>query len=272
MDFYNEIYRILEKIKEEKPLVHHITNYVTANDCANIVLALGGSPVMADDPREVEEMVSIASALVLNTGTLSERTIESFIIAGKKANILGIPVILDPVGVGATSFRNKVVEKILKEVKLSVLKGNMSEIKNIYGIDSATKGVDSNDNPLDGGKEISIGLAKKLNCVVAITGVIDIVSDGKKIFYIKNGHEILSNITGTGCMSSSLIGLCCGTGKNTLYGAIAGIMIMGIAGEKAKNRLKEFEGLGSFKVYLIDEVSQFSKNDINERGKLYEIL
>lgn len=272
MNCYNEIYIILEKIKEKTPLVHHITNYVTANDCANIVLALGGSPVMADDPKEVEEMVSIASALVLNTGTLNERTIESFIIAGKKANKLGIPVILDPVGVGATNLRNKTIGKILKEVKLSVLRGNMSEIKNIYGLNSLTKGVDSTDNPLNGGKEISISLAKQLNCIVAVTGSVDIISDGKKVFYIKNGHEILSKITGTGCMSSSLIGLCCGTGKSPLYGAIAGIMIMGIAGEKANKRLKNFEGLGSFKVYLLDAVSTFSQNDIKERGNLCEIL
>ncbi len=272
MESYNEIYGILEKIKEKKPLIHHITNYVTANDCANIVLAMGGSPIMADDPNEVVEMVSIASALVLNTGTLNGRTIDSFIIAGKRANALNIPVVLDPVGVGATNLRNSTVEKIVREVSLSVIRGNMSEIKNIYGINSLTKGVDSIDNTLDGGQEIATSLAKKLNCVVAITGAVDIISNGKKTFFIKNGHEILSNITGTGCMSSSLIGLCCGAGENTLYGAIAGIMIMGISGENAKNRLKESEGLGSFKVYLMDAVSKFSKDDIKERGKLYEIL
>lgn len=271
MELYNKLSLILEKIKRDRPLVHHITNYVTVNDCANIVLALGGSPVMADDHKEVEEMVSIASALVLNLGTLNERTIESFILAGKRANQLGIPVILDPVGVGATSLRNATAERILKEVKLSVLRGNMSEIKNIYGIDASTRGVDSIDNPLEGGREIAIELAKRLNCTVSITGAVDIVSDGEKVFYIKNGHPILAKITGTGCMSSSLIGLCCGTGEESLYGAIAGITIMGIAGEKAQGRLRELEGLGSFKVYLMDAISSFSTEDITEGGQIDEV-
>jgi len=271
MELNNQLYTILEKVKAKNPLVHHITNYVTVNDCANIVLALGGSPVMADDKKEVEEMVSIASSLVLNIGTLNERTIESFILAGKKANKLNIPVILDPVGVGATSLRNKVVEKILKEVKLSVLRGNMSEIKNICGIEALTRGVDSIDSSLDGGEEIAIDLAKRLNCTVVITGAVDIISDGEKVYYINNGHEMLSSITGTGCMASSLIGVCCGTGANNLYGAIAGITIMGIAGEKAQKRLKENEGLGSFKVYLMDEISNFRVDDFKERGRINEI-
>lgn len=271
MELNNTLSSILEKVKKDKPLVHHITNYVTVNDCANIVLAFGGSPVMADDLKEVEEMVSIASALVLNIGTLNERTIESFILAGKKANELGIPVILDPVGVGATALRNSTVEKILKNVKLSVLRGNMSEIKNIFGIEASTRGVDSIDNSLDGGKEIALELARRLNCTVAITGAVDIISDGSKVFYINNGHKMLSNITGTGCMSSSLIGLCCGTGFGSLYGAIAGIMTMAIAGEKAQERLQDCEGLGSFKIYLMDAISGFSIEDIKERGKVDEV-
>ena len=271
MELYNKLDTILEKIKRDKPLVHHITNYVTVNDCANIVLALGGSPVMADDKKEVEEMVSIASALVLNIGTLNERTIEAFILAGKRANELGVPVILDPVGVGATTLRNQTVERILKEVKLSVLRGNMSEIKKIYGIDASTRGVDSIDSTLEGGIEIAAELAKRLACIVAITGAVDIISDGTRVFSISNGHPILSSVTGTGCMSSSLIGLCCGTGEGSLYGAIAGIMIMGLAGEKAQVRLKDYEGLGSFKVYLMDAISSFSIDDIKERGKANEL-
>lgn len=272
MEINSKLRTILEKIKENKPLVHHITNYVTVNDCANIVLALGGSPVMADDHKEVEEMVSIASALVLNIGTLNERTIESFILAGKKANQLGTPVILDPVGVGATSLRNQATERILKEVKLSVLRGNMSEIKCIYGIEAATRGVDSVDNPLEGGKDIALQLAKRLNCTVAITGAVDIISDGSRIFYIENGHPIMANITGTGCMSSSLVGVCCGVGEGSLFGAIAGIMIMGIAGEKAQQRLQGQEGLGSFRVYLMDAISQLTMADIEERGKAHELI
>lgn len=238
MELKNKLSRILEEVKKQKPLVHHITNYVTVNDCANMVLALGGSPVMADDPKEVEEMVSIASALVLNIGTLNERTMESFILAGKKANERNIPVIVDPVGVGATSLRNLTVDRILKEVRLSVLRGNMSEIKNIYGIESQTKGVDSVDSSLDGGKEIAMELAKRLACTVAITGAVDIVSNGDKTYAINNGHKMLSSITGTGCMTSSLIGVCCGVEKESIYGALGGIMIMGIAGEKAEKRLK----------------------------------
>ncbi|ABW20225.1 hydroxyethylthiazole kinase [Alkaliphilus oremlandii] len=271
MELKNELCTVLEQIKEKTPLVHHITNYVTVNDCANITLAIGGSPVMADDHKEVEDMVSIASAVVLNIGTLNERTIESFVLAGKKANELNIPVILDPVGAGATAFRSQTIEKILKEVKLSVLRGNMSEIKNIYGTGTQTKGVDSVDSSLDGGKEIAISLAKKLSCTVVITGEVDIVSDGNKTYAIQNGHKALSSITGTGCMSASLIGACCGTGKGILQGAILGTMIMGIAGEKANERLKVHEGLGSFKVYLMDAVSNFDQDDIRKRGKVDEI-
>lgn len=271
MNIDDQLYIILEKVKRETPLVHHITNYVTVNDCANVVLAIGGSPVMADDKNEVEEMVSIASALVLNIGTLNERTVESFILAGKKANQLNIPVILDPVGIGATNLRNKTVHRILKEVRLTVLRGNMSEIKNIYGIETETKGVDSIDNSLDGGYDIAKNLAKKLRCIVAISGATDIISDGNKTYFINNGHQMLSGVTGTGCMSSSLIGVCCGVAENSLYGAITGVLVMGIAGEIAQNCLKDYEGLGSFRTYLIDTISNFSIENIKERGKINEI-
>ena len=271
MDIYEHLYEILTKIKKGKPLIHHITNYVTANDCANVVLALGGTPVMADDPNEVEEMVSLASALVLNMGTINERKVESFILAGKKANDLGIPIVLDPVGVGATKFREEAAKRILKEIKISVLRGNMSEIKNIYGIEGITRGVDSTENTLDGGREIALALAQRLNCVVAITGAVDIISDGLKVYCITNGHEMLCSITGTGCMSSSLIGLCCGVQVEHLYGAIMGVIIMGIAGEKAYEALNNEDGMGSFKVNLMNAISRFSAEDIKRRGKIHEI-
>lgn len=263
-------HEIFETIKKEKPLIHHITNYVTVNDCANVVLALGGSPVMADDLDEVEEMVSLASALVLNVGTLNQRTIEAFILAGKKANALGIPVVLDPVGVGATALRTQTVQRILKEVQLSVLRGNMSEIKTIYGQEGKTRGVDSMDDSLMGGKEIALGLAKRLNCVVAITGATDIVSDGKKVFYIENGHEMLSRVTGTGCMTTSLIGLCIGTKKNPFHGAIMGTAIMGLAGEIAYEALSNKEEVGTFRLKLMDAIGSFSMTRMEKRGKIYE--
>lgn len=271
MELTNKLNEIITKIRSEKPLIHHITNYVTANDCANVVLAIGGRPVMADSPLEVEEITPMASALVLNTGTLNKEKINSFLLAGKKANDLGIPVVLDPVGVGATNLRNNTVKEILNELKISVLRGNMSEIKNIYGVKTLTRGVDSMENTLDGGIQIAKDLASVLKCTVVITGEIDIISNGKKTYLLHNGHETLSNITGTGCMSSSLIATCCGVGEDSIYGAVAGISIMSIAGEKAFELLNREEGLGSFRVYLMDKVSNFSNKDFVERVKINEI-
>lgn len=270
MELVSNFKDVLESIKINKPMVHHITNYVTANDCANIVLALGGSPVMAEDPREVEEVVSLSSALVLNTGTLNHFKIDSFILAGKKANSLGIPVILDPVGVGATKLRTQVVSRILEEVRISVLRGNMSEIKHIYGAGGITRGVDSTDNSRDGGKEVALSLANRLKAVVAITGELDIVSDGNKVYCIENGHRMLSRVTGTGCMTSSLIGLCCGGGAEPLKGAIFGIMIMGLSGERAYGTLEKKDQVGSFRVNLIDAIGSFTIGDIIEGGRVYE--
>lgn len=261
---------IMAEIRSQSPLIHQITNYVSINDCANVVLALGGKPIMAHSPLEVEEIVSKSSALVINTGTPSEDRIKSYILAGKRANQMGIPVVLDPVGAGATDFRNEIVEKILKEVSISVLRGNMSEIKSIYGINTKIRGVDSAENPLHGGLEIAKGLANKLGCTVAITGEIDVVSNGYKSYTMENGHEFLSSITGTGCMTTSLIGTCCSVENDPIYGAIAGISIMAIAGEKALGYLKDNEGLGSFKVYLMDAINRFSSQDI-ERGIINEI-
>lgn len=271
MDLLKSFSGILDDIKVTKPLVHHITNYVTVNDCANIVLAFGGSPVMADDPKEVEEMVSMASSLVINVGTLNERTIKSFLLAGKKANSLDIPVILDPVGVGATRLRSKTVKDILKDIKLSVIRGNMSEIKYIYDSTGITRGVDSIHDSLQGGKEIAMELSQRLSCIVAITGKIDIVSNGNKTYYVENGHEILSRITGTGCMTTSLIGVSCGAKRDNLMGAILGIMTMGIAGEKAYNLLEDKRYYGSFKESLMNFVGTINFDDYREKGRIYEV-
>lgn len=264
-NIYNNTYSLLKLIREKKPLVHHITNYVTINDCANIVLAIGASPIMADAVEEVEEIVSLASALVINMGTLSKEHVEAMLVAGKKANELGIPVILDPVGVGATAFRKKSAEKIIKEVKLAVIRGNVSEIKSISGISVKSKGVDVSErdiiqtDSLEYGKDISEELALKLNCVIAITGAIDIISGEGKAVFIDKGHKMLSTVTGTGCMCTSLIGAYCAVSRSYFEAAVAGILTMDLAGEKAYKNLKTIdEGSGSFKMKLMDSIFNFN--------------
>ena len=278
MNIKSEIAKLLNVVREKSPLVHHITNYVTVNDCANIVLAIGASPVMADEIEEVLDMVSIANTLIINMGTLNKRTVESMLVAGKKANELGIPVVFDPVGVGATEYRTKTARKILDEVKISVLTGNISEIKVIAGLGGATKGVDASEEDmagfenLDGVGKLASSLAQELDCVVGITGAIDIISDGHKTFSVHNGHEMLSTITGTGCMCTSLIGSFCGATDDYLNAVTAGTVSMGVGGERAYEALKaENIGSGSFRVKLIDLVFNRSSEDLAEEAKIYEM-
>ncbi|MBC8061617.1 MAG: hydroxyethylthiazole kinase [Clostridiaceae bacterium] len=270
MEINEKIVGFLSEVKKMKPLVHNITNYVTTNDCANIILAIGGSPVMADAIEEVEDMVNIASALVINIGTLNSRTVEAMILAGKRANKNGIPVVLDPVGVGATPYRKEVALKLIKEINFSIIRGNMAEIKVLSGLEALSKGVDSEESSEDG-KEVAINLSRALKTVVAITGVIDFISNGEKVIAIENGHEMLTKVTGTGCMSTCLIGVYAGVTKDYLAAATAGIMTMGIAGEKAYEKLNKSEGNGSFKVLLMDNIYNFSSQDIIKRGKANEL-
>ncbi|TDT57272.1 hydroxyethylthiazole kinase [Fonticella tunisiensis] len=269
MEILKEISKLLSGVREKKPLIHNITNYVTVNDCANIILALGGSPVMADDIDEVEEMTSIASSLVINIGTLNSRTIEPMIRAGKKANEAGIPVIFDPVGIGATTLRTKTAERLINEVKFSVIRGNMSEIKILAGIDARIKGVDSTEGT-HGGEEIALSLAMRLGSVIAITGAKDIISDGKRLCTIENGHKMLSMVTGTGCMSTCLIGTYSGVTNDYYLSAAAGILTMGLAGEKAYKSLRKGEGTGTFRMRLFDSIYNLSEGDIMEGGRVYE--
>jgi hydroxyethylthiazole kinase len=277
MEINKKIAEALKSVRERNPLVHHITNYVTVNDCANITLALGGSPVMADDINEVCDMVSLASAFVINIGTLNSRTVEAMIEGGKRANKLNIPVILDPVGAGATSYRTEVAKKIIDEVKLAVVRGNLSEIKTLYGIKVQTKGVDSgeiiddNADEFTIAKEIAKDFAKKLGTVVAITGAVDIITDGSKVYTAHNGHKIMAKITGTGCMCTSLIGSYLGSVDDKLVAALAGITSMSIAGEVAYDNLdKTKEGTGTLKTKIIDAIYNLDAKTIIERGKINE--
>ncbi|GIM29604.1 hydroxyethylthiazole kinase [Clostridium polyendosporum] len=267
MEVLNSIANLLKNVREKSPLVHHITNYVTVNDCANITLAIGASPIMADDKKEVEQMVSLVSALVINIGTLNERTIESMVLAGKKANERGIPVILDPVGIGATTLRTDTVRTLINNIKFSVIKGNMSEIKLVAGEKVEIKGVDSAASE-EGAVQIAKDLSKQLNCVIAITGAKDIITDGDRVLYAQNGHKLLGRVTGTGCMTASLIGSYCGANKDYLMATAAAVITMGIAGEKSMESLKDGEGIGSFKVRLFDNVFNLTTDEIKERGKV----
>lgn len=275
MDIKTYIGNLLENVRERAPLVHHITNYVTVNDCANITLSIGASPVMADDINEVEAMTSIASSLVINIGTLNSRTVECMIKAGKKANEVGIPVILDPVGAGATPYRTKVAKTIMDNIELAVIRGNLSEIKTLYGINTKTKGVDSLydtsiKDELEKGKLLAKDFSKRVGSIIAITGAVDIVTDGKMIYTVENGHKIMSKITGTGCMCSSLIGAYLGTNEDNLLAALSGVVSMGISGELAYESLKEGGGTGTFKVKLMDNIYNLSKEVIEKRGKINE--
>ncbi|WP_143317576.1 hydroxyethylthiazole kinase [Clostridium sp. HBUAS56017] len=265
----------LSAVREKNPLVHHITNYVTVNDCANITLAIGGSPVMADDINEVYDMVSLASSFVINIGTLNSRTVEAMIKGGKRANELNIPVILDPVGAGATPYRTEVAKRILEEIRISVIRGNLSEIKTLYGVKTKTKGVDSGDvidenaDEFTKAKKISKDFAKKLNTVVVITGAVDIITDGNNLYSVYNGQKIMSKITGTGCMCTSLIGSYLGATENVLVAALSGIVSMGIAGEIAYENLdKSNEGTGTLKVRIIDAIFNLNEKVIIDRGKI----
>jgi len=266
MEILQSIADNLGGLKGKKPLIHHITNYVTVNDCANMTLAIGASPVMADDIGEVEEMVSFAAALVLNMGTLNARTIEAMLVAGKKAHKMGIPVIFDPVGVGATKLRTDTAQRIIHEVCPSVIKGNMSEIKIIAGFQASIKGVDSVANAEDG-EQVAQELSQKLASVIAITGKQDIIAQGDRIVRIANGHPMLSQVTGTGCMVTSLIGCFCGATDDYFTGAAAGVMTMGLSGELAQQSLAG-AGIGTFRMRLFDAVSTMTPEMLVASGMI----
>ncbi|MEW6557813.1 MAG: hydroxyethylthiazole kinase [Elusimicrobiota bacterium] len=259
-----DIYRLLEKVRIQKPVVHHLTNWVTIYDCANIVKVFGASPVMAHANEEVAEMSKIASSLVLNIGTLTVDFIESMKIAAKSANEKGIPVILDVCGAGATKLRDKKSFELLDEVKINIIKGNSSEIARIAGENVQTKGVDAVEvekNLI----EIAQGLAEKRNCTVVITGREDIVTDGKQTFLVKNGCEIMSHVVGTGCMATSVIGTFAAVEKNLVVASAGGLCCFEIAAELAA---KVSKGPGTFKEAVYDAVFQLDKKTITKMQKI----
>ncbi|MCR4430364.1 MAG: hydroxyethylthiazole kinase [Tepidanaerobacteraceae bacterium] len=257
---------LLTKLREKKPLVHHITNMVTVNDCANVTLAIGALPVMAHALEEVEEMARAAQALVLNIGTLSRQQVDAMILAGKAANSLGIPVILDPVGAGATALRSRSAERILDEVRVSVIKGNSAEIGILAGKGGRIRGVESEEAAGDM-VEAAAELAHRYGAVVAVSGAKDIITDGERIAFVDNGHPMMGTITGTGCMLSSVVASFCGVEKDGFCAALAAFVCFGLAGELAAAR-PETKGPASFKTAFFDEIYNLTEEKINSGKKI----
>ncbi len=258
---------LLSKVKAQKPLVHHITNWVTIYDCANVVRAFGALPVMAHAKEEVEEMAGIASSLVLNIGTLTPELVDSMILAGKKANEKKIPIVLDCVGVGATKLRDNEAKRILESIHVDVIKGNSSEIGKLAGAKAQTKGVEAlfvEGNLI----ELAKKLALEQKSTVVITGKEDIVSNGNKTFLIKNGDAMMGSIVGTGCMAASVIGAFCAVEKDHAIASAAALACFDIAGELAA---KKSNGSGSFKENFYDEIYNLNSEKIRAMQKIDEL-
>jgi hydroxyethylthiazole kinase len=257
---------LLEKVRAQKPVIHHLTNWVTIYDCANIVKVFGASPVMAHAKEEVADMASIASALVLNIGTLTPDLIAAMKLAATAANRKGIPVVLDVCGAGATKLRDDSCLEILDSVKVDIIKGNASEIARIAGENVQTKGVDAAAVEKDL-KEVAASLAKKRSCTVVITGEVDIVADESRVVLVKNGHSMMADIVGTGCMAASVIGTFAAIEKDLVSSSVAGLVCFEIAAEIAA---REAKGPGTFKESLYDSVYNLDSETINRMQRIEE--
>nr|WP_084777903.1 hydroxyethylthiazole kinase [Saccharibacillus sacchari] len=247
----------LEKLRKERPLVHNITNTVVTNFTANGLLALGASPVMAYAREEVADMAKVAGALVLNIGTLTAELVEACIIAGKAANEAGVPVLLDPVGAGATPYRTESCLRILREVKVSIVRGNAAEIAHLAGEARAIKGVDAGDGSGEASVELAVRAADKLGTVVAVTGIEDVITDGKKGFIVTGGDELLTRVTGSGCLLTSVMGAFAAVEHDPLQAGVAALAWYGTAGEIAASAA-EGRGPGSFQIALLDALADLS--------------
>jgi hydroxyethylthiazole kinase len=258
---------LLARIHDRHPLVHHMTNFVVMNDTANLTLALGALPVMAHAKEEVAEMVSAAGALVLNPGTLTPEWVEAMLIAAKRANELGVPVIYDPVGVGATKLRNETGERFLADLRLAVIRGNSGEVGALAGVGGKVKGVESVEGVKDP-VQVTRNLAKKYNTVVAITGQRDILSDGQRTLGVDNGHALLKTITGSGCMATTAVATFCAVESNFLIAAAAALACYGLAAQFAAEQAK---GPGTFRAELLDSVYQLSPEQVESGVRIVEL-
>jgi len=267
----------LHNVRATTPLVHCITNYVTVNDCANALLACGGSPIMSDEPLDVPDIQTICGGLVLNIGTLTAQTIEGMRAAAAKASELGHPIVLDPVGAGASKLRTETAGMLLDSFDVKVIRGNMSEMKALAGAASATRGVDVNpddvvtpDN-LQESAAFAKALAVKTGAVIAITGAIDIVADAERAFAIYNGSPVMGKITGAGCMLTCVTAAYAVANPDALLeGVVAAVVSMGVAGEVAATRMQPVDGNASFRTYLIDALYNMNGEALQAVARIQE--
>jgi hydroxyethylthiazole kinase len=254
----------LRRLRERRPLVHQITNYVVMNETANATLALGALPVMAHAREEVEEMAALAGALVLNIGTLSPHWVDAMLAAGRVANERGIPIVLDPVGAGATRYRTDTARKILDELDVAVLRGNTGEVSTLVGVAAEVRGVESIGAGGDPA-ELARAAASQLGVVASVTGPVDHVSDGVSVVAIANGDRLLASITGTGCMSSAVTGCFAAVAQSPFDGAVEALVAFGVAGEDAA---AEAKGPGSFHVALYDALAALDPETLDSRARV----
>ena len=255
----------LRTLRERKPLVHQITNYVVMNETANATLALGALPVMAHAPQEVEEMASVAGALVLNIGTLSDHWVEAMLLAGAAANRAGVPIVLDPVGAGATGYRTETARRLLDVLEIAVVRGNAAEVATLAGREAEIRGVeaiDASDSPA----VLARAAARQLECVAAVTGPVDHVSDGERSYAIANGHELLGTVSGTGCMSTAVTGcFLAARPQAPVEAAAEALVAFGVAGEDAA---EEAKGPGTFHAALYDALYNLDPDTLDSRARV----
>jgi hydroxyethylthiazole kinase len=254
----------LEAVRTKKPLIHNITNFVVMNYTANALLACGASPVMAHAAEEVEEMVSFAGALVLNIGTLTRSWVDAMLIAGRKANELKVPIILDPVGSGATRLRTESAKRLINELSVSVIRGNASEVLSLAQEGSRTKGVDS-IHRVDEAEAAALALATELNTTLAITGPVDLITDGQRVCRVSNGHELMGFVTGTGCTATAMIGAFLSVDREPVSATATALAYFGLAGEKAAALSK---GPGSFQIALLDALFSMDADSLRHGARI----
>jgi hydroxyethylthiazole kinase len=256
----------LALLRKRAPVVHAITNWVTAGDVANALHAAGARPVMAFAPEEVREIVAASDALVLNLGTPEPSRVEAMLLAGRHANTLGHPIVFDPVGVGGSRFRMEAARRFLSEIRVTIIRGNQAEIGALSGMGGQLRGIDAAAGPLDL-SSAACALSRKTGAVVAVTGSRDLIVQDERIVLVENGHPIMAKVTGTGCILSAILGAFAAVETDPLIAAVGAIVFFGVAGEKAAARAK---GPGTFRPALLDVLAELSPEDLMANARVKE--